>query len=570
VLASQAAMGMGCVRVEERVLAAFGGLVEAPTRFEAGRDVSCGGGLWALPALLANGLLHRQAECFELPKGFYGVVQVLLLMGFLALARVKSLERLRFEAPGEWGQLLGLDRIPEVHTLRAKLGQMAQGQRVESWSGGLSEQWMEQAPELAGRLYLDGHVRVYHGHQTPLPKRYAAREKLCLRGTTDYWINDREGRPFFVVNTAANPGLIAVLRQEIIPRLLKEVPHQPTEEELQADPYRFRFVMIFDREGYSPELFAELWAQRIAAQTYRKGKLEDWPVAEFQEYEVSLPHGEKQRMKLAERGVWLGHKLWVREIRRLSSDGHQTAVISTDFKSDLVQIARQMFARWAQENWFKYMIEHFGLESLMTYKLEPVSETTRVVNPAARTLGAQIKSKAAQLSRRQAEYGAGELAEPLEVGVAEAYQSRQTQLRQTIEALEKEVAALKQKRKEVPSHLTLGELPPLERFQQFSRAKKHLVDTIKMVAYRAETALAMSLRQHMARTDDARALLRAIFVTAADLCPDQTAGTLTVNLHHLSNACSDQLAAKMAEELNATETVFPGTKLRMVFRLVSG
>lgn len=510
-------MGMGCVRVEERVLAAFGGLVEAPTRFEAGRDVSGGGVLWALPALLANGLLHRRAECFALAKGFYGVVHVLLLMGFLALARVKSLERLRFEAPGEWGHLLGLDRIPEVHTLRAKLGQMAQGPQVETWSASLSQQWMEQAPELAGRLYLDGHVRVYHGHQTPLPKRYVAREKLCLRGTTDYWINDREGRPFFVVNTAANPGLIAVLRQEIIPRLKQEVPHQPTEEELQAQPYRCRFVMIFDREGYSPELLAELWKQRIAAQTYRKGALQDWPEAEFVEYEVVLPQGEKQSMKLAERGVWLGQKLWVREIRLWGGEGHQTAVISTDFQSNLVQIARQMFSRWAQENWFKYMIEHFGLESLVTYQLEPVSETTRVVNPAARALGSQIKSRAAQLSRRRAEYGAGELAGPLEVQAAEAYQSRQTQLRQTIAALEKEVATLKQQRKALPSHLTLGELPPAERFQQFSRAKKHLVDTIKMVAYRAETALAMSLRQHMVRTDDARALLREIFVTAADL-----------------------------------------------------
>lgn len=563
-------MGMGCVRVEERVLAAFGGLIEAPTRFEPGRDVSCGGVLWALPALLANGLLHRQAECFELPKGFYGVVQVLLLMGFLALARIKSLERLRFEPPGEWGHLLGLDRIPEVHTLRAKLGQMAQGPKVESWSGSLSEQWMAQAPELAGRLYLDGHVRVYHGHQTPLPKRYVAREKLCLRGTTDYWINDQEGRPFFVVNTGANPGLIAVLRQEIVPRLLKEVPHQPSEEELKGDRHRFRFLMIFDREGYSPELFAELWEQRVAAQTYRKGTLADWPLEEFQEYEVNLPHGEKQRMKLAERGVWLGHKLWVREIRLLSSSGHQTAVISTDFKSDRVQIARQMFSRWAQENWFKYMIEHFGLESLVTYQLEPVSETTRVVNPAARALAAQIKSKATQLTRRQAEYGTGQLAGPLEVEAAEQYQNRQTQLRQTIEALEQEMGVLKQKRKQVPSHLTLGELLPADRFQQFSRAKKHLVDTIKMVAYRAETALAMSLRAHMARTDDARALLREIFVTAADLCPDETAGTLTVNLHHLSNACSDRLASQLAEELNATETIFPGTQLRMVFKLVSG
>lgn len=68
---------------------------------------------------------------------------------------------------------------------------------------------------------------------------------------------------------------------------------------------------------------------------------------------MNLPHGEKQRMKLAERGVWLGHKRWVREIRLLSSSGHQTAVIRTDFKSDRVPIARQMFSRWAQENWFK-------------------------------------------------------------------------------------------------------------------------------------------------------------------------------------------------------------------------
>ena len=563
-------MGMGCVRVEERVLAAFGKLMEAPTRFETGRDVSCGGVLWALPALLANGLLHRHEECFKLPKGFYGVAHVLLLMGFLALARVKSLEQLRFEPPGEWGHLLGLDRIPEVHTLRAKLGVMAQGAQVESWSGGLSKQWMEQAPELAGRLYLDGHVRVYHGHQTPLPKRYVAREKLCLRGTTDYWINDQQGRPFFVVNTAANPGLIAVLRQEIVPRLLKEVPRQPSDPELEKDRRLFRFVMIFDREGYSPELFAELWKKRIACQTYRKGAMEDWPLEEFQEYEAILPHGEKQKMKLAEHGVWLGEKLWVREIRQLSANGHQTAVISTDFKSDLVQVARQMFSRWSQENWFKYMIEHYDLEGLGTYALEPVSETTRVVNPAARVLASQIKSKAALLSRRQAQYGSGELAGPLEVEKAEAYQNRQTQLRETILALKRELDALKQKRKQIPSHIKLGDLPQEERFKQFSRARKHLVDTIKMVAYRAETALAMSMRERMARTDDARALLREIFVTEADLLPDEDAGTLTVSLHHLSNASSDKLATQLAEELNATETIFPGTQLRMVFKLVSG
>lgn len=206
----------------------------------------------------------------------------------------------------------------------------------------------------------------------------------------------------------------------------------------------------------------------------------------------------------------------------------------------------------------------------MTYQLAPVSETTRGVNPAARALAAQIKSQATQLTRRPAESGTGQWAGPWEVEAAEPYQNRPTPWRQTREALEQERGVLQQKRPQGPSHLTLGELLPADRFQQFSRAKKHWVDPIKMVAYRAETALAMSWRAHRARTGDARALLREIFVTAADLCPDETAGTLTVNLPHLSNACSDRLASQWAEELKATETIFPGTQLRMVFKLVSG
>jgi len=130
-------------------------------------------------------------------------------------------------------------------------------------------------------------------------------------GTTDYWINDREGRPFFVVNTAANPGLIAVLRQEIIPRLLKEVPQHPASG-IAGGSVSVPVRNHFDREGYSPELFAELWVQRIAAQTYRKGR---WKTGRRRSSRNmrSFANGEKQRMKLAERGVWLGNKLWVRK-----------------------------------------------------------------------------------------------------------------------------------------------------------------------------------------------------------------------------------------------------------------
>jgi len=562
---------MGCTRPLERVAAAFGLLAEAPTAFESAQDVRHGGVLWALPALLSNGLLTHHAKHFQLPKGYYNLLQIFLLVGLMALARLKSIEGLRYCAPGEWGKLLGLDRIPEVRTLRTKLGLLAQGP-VAAWSAELSRSWMEADPALAGRLYVDGHVRVYHGAQTPLPKRYVSRERLCLRGTTDYWVNDREGKPFFVISQAANAGLLAVLRREIVPRLLREVPGQPSLEILEAAKSKqrwHRFLMIFDREGYSPVLFKDLLEEFIACCTYRKNPGDDWPESEFEERTVTLPHGEQSQMKLAERGVWLGGILWAREIRKLTDSGHQVAIITTDFSTPLEGVAGQMFARWSQENFFKYATEHFGLDRLVEYQTEPLSEPIAVVNPAWRQLSREIKKQAVQLARQQARFGVKSLAGPLAPGEVETYAQEKAQLQEKVEGLAEALQQLKEKRRALAHHIPVDQLPEKARFVQLAWAKKHLVDTIKMVACRAETALAVMLRPQMSRSDEARCLLREIFDTEADLLPDEKAGTLTVRLHHLANPVSDQLAQKLADELTAAEVCFPGTNLRLIYELVS-
>ncbi|MZG88388.1 hypothetical protein GC245_14245, partial [Staphylococcus aureus] len=199
---------------------------------------------------------------------------------------------------------------------------------------------MEEDPELAGILYVDGHVRVYSGSKTPLPKRYVSRQKLCLRGLTDYWVNDAVGKPFFVVSKAVNPGLLSVMREQIIPRLLRDIPKQPTGEELKANRHLYRFGVVFDREGYSPEFFKEMWEKRIACYTYKKYVNDVWPESEFIEKEVVLNNGEVVKMKLAERGVYFRKQdLWVREIRKLTDTGHQTSIITTDFMNNAEVLA---------------------------------------------------------------------------------------------------------------------------------------------------------------------------------------------------------------------------------------
>ncbi|PYT22996.1 MAG: hypothetical protein DMG57_33530, partial [Acidobacteria bacterium] len=61
--------------------------------------------------------------------------------------------------------------------------------RALRWNTELAQEWIARQNDADLYFYCDGHVRVYHGDQTALPRHYVARERLCLRATTDYWVN---------------------------------------------------------------------------------------------------------------------------------------------------------------------------------------------------------------------------------------------------------------------------------------------------------------------------------------------------------------------------------------------
>jgi hypothetical protein len=563
-----AVLGLATTRLDERLLASLGKLGAAPIRFEAVTDVPNGGVLCALPALLAFGLLEHTPKKFSLPAGFYSLPAIFLLIAFLALARVKSIEAMRYEPPGEWGKLMGLDRIPEVRTLRQKIDLLCQeGERVREWSGTLAEAWMEADPQSAGCLYLDGHIRVYHGSLTPLPKRYVSRQRLCLRGTTDYWVNAMDGQPFFVVTQAVDPGLRKMLEEQMVPRLLKEIPGQPTQEELNADRLRVRFTIIFDREGYSPELFEQLWRLfRVAVITYRKfaNEQENWSLEEFTLRSVKLVNGEQVQLWLAERGVRLSNGFWLREIRqRDEQTGHQTAILTTDFRRVLEAVAAAMFARWCQENFFRYMGEHYGLNRLIEYGTEPIPDTTLVSNPALKHKSQEVRRERAQLHKEQAQFEA--LQAPAEAEALTQFELKKGQWLERIQQRHQRLKLLKAERKALPKRIEFKDLSEKDRFPQLRTAKKQFVDTIKLVAYRAETALVHIAREKLERRDDARSLVRQLLTSTVDLCPDLANQVLRVRLHPLATAAHNAVLSHLCTELTDTETVYPGTQLRLIF-----
>ncbi|MDD2329083.1 MAG: hypothetical protein PHZ13_12470 [bacterium] len=564
---ANAASGIGtaCTRANERMQAAIGLAESATARFEAGKDVFMAGLLAGLPALCSNGLLSGIGNYLKLPKGFYGCLHILLTLGFMALARIRRPEGLRHVPPGELGKVIGLDRVPEVRTLREKITQMASMGNPEGWMKELTKSWMEQEPDEAGYLYVDGHVRVYHGKKANLPRRYVSRERLCLRGTTDYWVNDALGRPFFVVSKAVTEGLSHALIEDIVPSLLESVPEQPSKAELVEDPLLHRFVVVFDREGATHSLFAALWEKRIGAITYRKNVKDVWPEVEFQNYEIPVPGGGTTNMKLAQRETTLAAgkaHVPVIEVRRLTATGHQTAVITSAQRLETKTVAGRMFARWCQENFFSYMMRHYDIDGLVQYGAEALPGTQLVVNPEWRCLDKAVKSASQKVNRLNARMGAEKEVDD------ETHIQKKADILVEVQAAEMELERLRDQRKKTQRKVTLESLPQEQRSTKLLPLNKQLVDSVKMIAYRAETALVALVRRFLTNEEEARALIRELLVSSADIEPDDSAGTLTIKIHRMACPAHDKAIESLLKDLTEQSFCHPETGVRMIFVLV--
>ena len=567
-------IGVGCTRVPERVLASMGKLAGAVSRFETCMDVPKAGALCALPALLANGLLNGAKQFLGELKGYYTSVQVLLVLGLMALCRIKSAEKLRGHAPGEFGKLLGLDRAPEVRCLRQKMDELSAEDGAERWAAHLSAFWMQQDPEAVGALYIDGHVRIYHGGLTQLPRRYVSRQRLCLRGISDYWVNDAIGRPFFVVEKQIDPGLLATLRENIVPRLLEQVPNQPGQDQLAQEPYLSRFVLVFDREGYSPAFFRQMWSEhRIGCLTYHKHPDAPWPVDWFESHEVPMPGGQVVRMRLCEMGSRIGSgkdEIWVREVRRLTDTGHQSSLISTAMDLAHTQLAARMFSRWCQENFFQYMMQHFDIDVVLEYGLSGFPDTEKVVNPAWRGLERSRNAVQSKLNYRRARFAEMSMHPETEDSPAKyrKWQHKKGELLEEVENLEHQLKELKAQQKQTPKHIQWSQLDEQEKFFRLPPGRKRLMDTIRMIAYRAETAMVNLITGPVTDTSQARRILQDLFVTEADILPDPDNERLTIRVHGASRPAVGRVLKQLFEHLNDAQEIYPGTQMRIVYELV--
>lgn len=524
------------------------------------KSVLKAGSLFGIPALISQGLGDVFKVYNPLPNGFYGLTQMILLSCFMAFCRIKNSEQLKQYAPGEFGKMLGLDRIPEVGYFRKKIKQIIDQNLADCLHSSLFKRWLAKLPELF--FYIDGHVRVYHGNKANLPKKYVSREKLCLNGTTEYWVNDQQGLPLMVVAAELNEKL-----KEGITQAIKEFNQQIV---LPQDNTKTRYTIVFDRESYEPKWFKSLWDDhQVAIISYRKNVKDTWGVNTFKKHTLRI-NESNVAMQLSEMGVCL-NGMWFREIRKLSSNGHQVAIISTNLELSIEQIATKMFARWTQENYFKYMIENFDFDKIIEYGAESIDPKIIIPNPEYRKITYQLKKLRESKNRLQARVlikMENQVDKTIDYLINQINSS--CDLIEKINNLDQSIQELIEKRKKIKSRITIDQMPEGMRYNKLKQESKKFRNAILMLAFRAESSLVNSIAPFYKNTyKDGRMLIKEIFSSEADIIPDQKNKILTIRIHSLSTPRYNVAVKKLCDILNETETIFPDTNLKLIYESVA-
>jgi transposase-like protein len=611
-------------RSRERVAARFGLLPEAAPVFAPAARAPLAGLLLALPALEATGLLACARRVFgALPNGFYGLDTVLVEAVLRTLAGQPRAEGATRIDPAALGRVLGLDRAPEVKTIRRKIAALAGAGKGGQLIAAMAATHLAQpgAPDgdpdasVGVVLYVDGHVRAYQGGRK-VGKTHLARLKFPAPATLETWVSDAAGAPVLVVLAQPGASLAGELR-----RLL------PTLRAAVGDDRRV--LVGFDRGGWSPALFAHLHAHGFDVLTWRKGPTDDIDPARFTDLTFLDDNGRRHAWRAADTTVQLplstpssthptggdahhhdqsqgdgkdqdqdqengvgadqggdesGQRVFVmrqvtlavpatRHARTQGGRGdsgvRQIHILTTRTDLPTEQVIYRMGSRWRQENYFRYARMHFDLDSHDSYTATDDDPDRFVPNPAKKAAHQQLLAARARYEKQAARTDAALLeARSPAPGVPTlitnaAHDAITADLRAAQDALSAAAAA----HQATPARLPLKLVNPGQ--QVLDIDTKLITHAIRIAAFNTATTLARDLRVHTsyARANhEAHTLIRHALTGSGDLDP-KTDGVLTVRLDPLPTPRATTAIAQLCEHLSATQTRYPGTDLILRYEM---
>jgi transposase len=549
-------------RSVDRALAHAGLLDDAAPVFGTQRNVRSAGLLLAIPILVMHGVFADAVRIFgNIGPAFYGIRNVVAALLLMFLSRINRPEHLKEHSPRELGAVLGLDRAPEMKTLRRKVRRLSALGKSLEFMRQLARRHLGRRCSTKLWLFVDGHVSVYSGKRK-LKKQHVTRLRISLPAVLDYWLNDERADPVLAVSGEPKKGM-----KQLVPRLVEEMRQQGEKRPV---------TVIFDREGWSPSMFARLAAMPgVFFLSYRKAgkgkKLPKLPAGDFAQYKGEID-GQAVEFELADKIIHLDYgprgkrkRLRLRQISRPKENGEQTHIVTNDFESDALLLAHRMFGRWGQENFFKYMGEEADFDGLWTYAMEDGDGEQQVPNPLRKKFAAKmnkVKERLQDLTRQYGERALGN--EESRRRTMRGFKIANGDLTQELCRVTEELERMKQSHDSLPATVSVRAALKGEQLKQVHGETRRLIHCFRIAVFRAESALRELLTPHYHRwRQDGRTMIQSMLHSSGDL--EVAPGVLRVILAPQSAPHRSRALALLCEELNALGTRFPGSDLLLNF-----
>ncbi len=446
----------------------------------------------------------------------YGWTQTLATIVFCFALRFRSIEDFKNARRQDLGALIGEETSPTVLSLRGKIKALAESVDPLAVSRELFRRYLTIEPAWEGLYYIDGHFCPYYGKQ-PTPRGWDSKRRLAVKGHTDVYVHDAEGRALFFFSQPLNDSLARA-----IPGAVEEIrrAHGPGP-----------FTLVFDRGGYSGDAFRFLEEQGIGFITYLKGRTarRRYPRKLFQPGWFSF-EDQRHFYKLFEKGTRIARVGTIRTVLFMGDEDQQIPVLTNlTSRVKAAKVVHCLRLRWRQENNFKYLSDHYAIDQIVQYGADKESQDRLIPNPRRKALKDEVRALTQQIQALEAQLGRAlndndESQRP----TARGFKIAHGRLRRDIAHRRQALTRLENRLRRTPGQISAEQV---DKARSLLREDRRLViNALKIVACNAERLLVRRFDEAYEQPKDAFSVFRALLHLPGHICA-AGAGNLEVCLH---------------------------------------
>jgi len=437
----------------------------------------------------------------------------------------------------EAGVAVGLTMVPELRTLRSRLGALAEGCDPLVVQRAFAAGMLTADPAADPVYFVDDHFVAYSGAQ-PVAKGWNTKRRHAQPGQDDTMVVDARGRAV-LFGSGEPSGLVSTLPAVLTQ--LREVlgRHAP-------------ILLGFDRGGAYPSVFRACREAGADWVTYRRAPLVEARVTPHRSWTVR--EGRRISVLLAEETVELTGYGQARQLTLFEDGAAVLQVLTSDLTATGASLLCWLRARWRIENTFKYAVEHNGIDRLADYVMDTGPNTRTVPNPARLAGRKTVAAAHAELitAERALPQMLTSTATPTQMTAALPKLHRQIQ--QATATLEHAKTALRP----IPAKVLATDLDPNAKRARPRLQRRGLQMVLRLLAFNAEAWLAEHFNAYLSDPNEYRAILRHLLRLGGQI--NYTNERITITLDRPDSPRVAAALTLLTQELNATPATLPADR----------